>query len=258
MVIVVVGDGTQILNGLKALGTVRIVNAEGTAMTEADLTPRASAVSFAASRISAGSARYRVLVQGNALGTENRLYHRAQEGGRDVWHIITATEIASFVRQYDTTTIDATTLAPIQVRQSGTQMGNNMFVRLDYAAGRVRGQARTLDQSGPRDITVDTTVAAGVIDENELPAIFLALPYAAGAHWNLAVFSGGKGAVVTASATVVGEESVTVPAGTIACWKVDLTGLDQAVTFYVSKENPVLVKLEFQGQPVSFELTGRN
>ena len=81
---------------------------------------------------------------------------------------------------------------------------------------------------------------------------------AAGAHWTLGVFSSSKGIAEAATVAVAGEESVTVPAGTIACWKVDLTGLDQAVTFYVARDNPVIVKLEIQGAPVAFELTQRN
>jgi hypothetical protein len=86
----------------------------------------------------------------------------------------------------------------------------------------------------------------------------MTLPWAAGARFNIPVFSGGTGTTRTATASVTGEESVTTPAGTFQTWKVDITGLDQTVTMYISKEQaPVLVKLEIVGQPVAFELTGR-
>ncbi len=259
MVVVVVGDGTKVLQGLKALGPVRIVSAEGTPMTEADLAPRTAAgVAFAVNRISAGTSQYRVMVQGNAFGTESRTYTRVQEGGRDAWQIITATVIGPIVTQNDTTLIDAATLAPIRVRQGGTMQGQATFERLDYAGGRVRGQARAPQRTGMQDQAIDTTVAASVVDDNELAAVMLALPYAAGGRWTFEVFAGGKNAIQTSTAAVVGEESVTVPAGTFACWKVDLTGGEQSVTFYVAKDSPVIVKLEIQGAPVSFELTQRN
>jgi hypothetical protein len=226
-------------------------------MTEADLAPVTSAVSFVPGRVAAGTFQYRVMVQGNAFGTETRTVARAQEGGRDVWQVTSETSLGPILHQVDTTVIDATTLAPVRVRQSGTQAGQQVFVRLDYAGGRVRGQAHALGRGGPHDVTVDTTVAAGVLDDNEIAVMSLALPFAAGAHWTLPVFAGGKGEVLSMTFAVVGEESVTVPAGTFACWKLDIQGGDSGITLYIAKENPAIVKLEIQGAPVAFELTQR-
>jgi len=259
MVVVVVGDGTRILTGLKALGTpVRIVNTEGQPMTEEDLHPRASTVAFDVANITAGTTTHRVLFQGNPLGEQTRTIARVQEGGREAWQAITHTTLGPFLDQTDTSTFDAATMAPIRVRQAGRQQGQNVFVRLDYAAGRVHGQSKTLSQAGPHELTIDTTVAAGVLDDNEAEIIMSVLPYAAGASWTLPVFSGGKGTVENTTIRVLGEESVTVPAGTFACWKVEVTGGEQTVTMYISREQPGVVKLELQGQPVAFEMTARN
>ena len=260
MAIVVVGDGPRILAGLKATGLpVRIVNTEGAAMTEADLAPRASAVRLDGTRLSAGTTRYRIMLQGtNAVGDETRTVARVTEGGRDAWQVITITNIAvAGLQQSDTTTVDAATLAPIRVRQGGRQQGQETLVRLDYQGGRVRGQARVMDRTGPRDITVDTALAAGVVDDNAIAAVIVSLPLAAGGRWTLPVFSGGKNAVLDITATVSGEENITVPAGTFASWKVEVTGGQVPVTMYVAKENPVIVKLELQGIPLAFELTER-
>ncbi|MFI5279896.1 MAG: insulinase family protein [Gemmatimonadales bacterium] len=256
MVVLVVGDGTKILAGLKAQGLpVRIVTTDGQPMTEADLAPRAASVSFVPGRVAAATFQYRVMVQGNAFGTESRTVTRTQEGGRDLWQIATESSLGPILHQVDTTVIDAATLAPVRVRQSGTQQGQQTFVRLDYDGGHVRGQAHVLARTGAHDVAVDTTVAPGVLDDNEIAAMTLALPFAAGAHWTLPIFSGGKGEVIAMTFAVVGEESVTVPAGTFACWKLDVQGGDSGITMYVAKENPTIVKLEIQGAPVAFELT---
>lgn len=258
MVVLVVGDGTKILAGLKAQGLpVRIVSTDGRPMTEAELAPATSSVSFVPGRVAPGSFQYRVMVQGNAFGTESRTIARTQEGGRDLWQVTTESSLGPMLHQVDTTVIEATSLLPVRVRQSGTQAGQEAFVRLDYAAGRVRGQARSLTRSGPRDVTVDTALAAGVLDDNEIATVAPALPLAAGAHWTVPVFSGGKGEVINMTFSVVGEESVTVPAGTFACWKVDVQGGDSGIMLYIAKENPGIVKLEIQGAPVAFELTQR-
>ncbi len=259
MIIVVVGDGTKILEGLKRIAPVRIVSPEGTAMTEADLAPRgASRVAYATGVLRPGTAQYRVTFQGNAIGAESRSYARIQDGGRDAWQVITHTQIATFILQDDTTIVDAASLAPIRVRQGGQFQGQETMVRLDYEGGRVRGATRTPGPGGAlQRLTIDTTVAPGVIDDNELPTVAVAIPWATGARFTLDVFSGGKGVVQQATASVVGEESVTTPAGTFLCWKIDFQGAEQNVTFYIAKENPVIVKLEIQGQPVAFELISR-
>jgi zinc protease len=261
MVVVVVGDGQRILAGLKAQGMpVRIVDIEGRALTEADLSPAASALSLVPGRVAAGTATYRILVQGNPFGQETRTVTRVDEGGRPAWQIVTATTLGPIIQQFDTTTVDAATLQPIRVRQSGRMQGQATFVRLDYADGRVRGQARA--PRGPGRIeehTVDTAVAAGTFDDNQLAALMAALPLAAGARLSFPVFSGGQNRVATYTAAVTGEESVAVPAGTFACWKVEITGAETPVTMYVAREGAVgIVKLEITGAPIAFELTQRN
>jgi zinc protease len=266
LAIVVVGDGPQILDRLKALnlGPVRIVDVEGLPLTEADLAPAApgeggGSVPWEPARIAPGRFTYRIVVQGNAMGEETRTVARATVEGRDVFTVTTNTVIGPFLRQDDTTTFDAATLAPIRVRQTGAMQNQPTFVRLDYANGRVRGQARTPQPGGPpQELTIDTAVAAGTLDDNQLGAIILALPWAAGARWSVPVFSSGQNRVQTLTARVIGEEAVTTPAGTFQTWKVEVSGLDQTVNMYISKERaPALVKLEIVGAPFAFELTGR-
>lgn len=259
MVIVVVGDGQRILAGLKAQGLpVRIVDTEGQPLTEADLSPH-SAPGLAVDRISAGTFTYRILFNGNPFGQETRTVSRTQVGGRDAWQVITADVLGPIGRQDDTTTVEAATLRPISVRQGGTMQGQAMFVRLDYAGGRVRGASRSLGSGGPEEHQIDTAVTDATLDDNELALTAVAAPYASGAHWTVPVFEGGKGAVAQVQVSVTGEESVTVPAGTFACWKVDITGGQQPVTMYVTKAAPYMtVKLEITGAPVAMELVSHN
>ena len=54
---------------------------------------------------------------------------------------------------------------------------------------------------------------------------------------------------------MTGEETVQVPAGSIAAWKVDMTGGEQALTFWVEKAAPYrLVKIAIVGAPVELRL----
>ena len=143
MTVLVVGDGPLILAKLKALGLpLRIVDVEGRPLTEADLAPHASAVAWAADRIVPANLTYRVMVQGNPMGEATRTIARSTVGGRAVLQFLGTTNIGAFVRQADTTILDAQTLAPISVRQAGSQGGQEAFVRLDYDGRHVRGSAR--------------------------------------------------------------------------------------------------------------------
>jgi zinc protease len=259
MTVLVVGDGPALLPKLKALGLpLRIVDVEGRPMTEADLTPRASAVAFAVDRIVPASLTYRVMVQGNPMGEATRTVARATVGGRAVLQFFGTTNIGPIVRQADTTVLDAQTLAPVSVRQAGVVQGQEAFVRLDYEGMHVRGSARVPAQGGPRNLTIDTTLAAGTLDDNQMEAVLTALPLAANARFTFPVYAGGEGRVQSLTLAVAGEESITVPAGTFACWRIDLTGGSQALTFYLAKDAPfTLVKYEMVGMPVAFELTSR-
>ena len=260
MVILVVGDGPVILPKLKPLGyPIRIVDVEGNPLTEADLTPRMSAVTFAADRLTPMTLAYRVLFQGNPMGDASRIVSRTTLGGRAVIQILGTTNIGPMVRQADTTVMDAQTLAPVSMHQTMAAQGQQMYVRLDYDGTHVRGQAHMPGREGVRDVNVDTTLAAGTLDENEMEAVLSTLPLAANARFTLPVFAGSEGRGRALTLAVGGEESVTVPAGTFSCWRVEVTGGDQALTLYVSKDAPYLiVKYAIAGMPLAFELTARN
>lgn len=256
MAIVVVGDGTKILDGLKRIGTVRVVDVEGKPMAEADLTARPSAIAWASDRVTPGTSTFRVVVQGNALGQASRTVERTSEGDRHLIRTMGSTNIASFVQQNDTTTTDAATLAPVRVRQTGSQGGQTASLVLDYDGMHVKGHAHTPQRGGVRDADVDTTLASGTLDDNQVEMLLVALPLATGGRWTLSAYAGAEGVVQTLVAAVAGEESVTVPAGTFDCWKVSLTGGPVPINFYVTKAAPYLIaKYELVGPPIVFELT---
>ena len=258
MVVVVVGDGTKILDGLKRLGTVRVVDVEGKPMAEADLAARPSAVQWATDRIVPSTASYRVMVQGNPMGQAAHAVERATEGDRQVLRVTTNMSLGGMVSENDTVTVDAGTLAPIRARQGGSQGGQTMSISLDYQGTHVTGHVHVPSRDGVRDAAVDTTLADGTYDATGLGSFLTALPLAGGARWTLNAYDGSEGTVRTMTAAVTGEDSVTVPAGTFACWKVALTGGQVPLNFYITKTAPYLVaKYELVGPPVAFELTAK-
>jgi len=256
MVVVVVGDGTKILDGLKRLGTVRVVDVEGKPMAESDLSAAPSAIAWAADRLAPSSYTYRVMVQGNAMGQASSAMERASEGDRAVVRITSSMNLGGMVSQSDTMTVDAATLAPLHLREAGSQGGQQMSMSLDYQGLHVAGHVHVPSREGVHDAAVDTSLAQGTLDQTVFSALLTALPLASGAHWLVNAYDGTEGTVRPLTATVVGEDSVTVPAGSFACWKLALTGGQFPINFYITKTAPYLIaKYELVGPPVVFELT---
>ena len=88
-----------------------------------------------------------------------------------------------------------------------------------------------------------------------LSALLPAFKWAAGVKFTVLVFRSGKGALAPITLAVSGDETVDVPAGKIAAWKVDMTGLDVPVTFWIAKAAPNrLVKIGIVGAPIEMRL----
>jgi zinc protease len=258
MVVVVVGDATRILDGVKKLGPVRIVDVEGAPLTEAALTARPSAIQWAPDRLVPGSFAFRVLVQGNPMGQASHAIARDTAGGRQVLRLTASTTIGSFVQENDSILMDAASLAPIRIRQSGTAGGQQESIALDYDGMHVKGHVHVPQRTGVRDADVDTTLAAGTLDEVQVTPLLLALPLARGGRWALSAYAGSDGVVQSLAVSVTGDSTVTVPAGTFDCWKVEVTGGQVPLVLFITKAAPyTLVRWALVGPPVAFELTER-
>jgi zinc protease len=258
MVVVVVGDATKILDPLKRLGAVRVVDVEGKPLTEADLVVQPTEVRWAPDRLVPAVDSYRILVQGNPMGQATHTLTRITTGDRQVLRFTSDMAMGAFAQGTDTIDLDATSLAPIRVRQAYTGGGQATTLALDYDGTHVTGHSHMPSPQGVHDAAIDTTLAAGTFDDNQVMSSLLALPLADGARWVFATFDGGRGAIMTQTATVAGTDSVTVPAGSYDCWKIELTGGEAPLNLYVTKAVPaILVKYEFVGRPIVFELTRR-
>ena len=103
-------------------------------------------------------------------------------------------------------------------------------------------------------MNVDTDVPPGTIDGNLVSVIAPALKWASGAKFTLPVFATDKGSVVLYTLAVSTEESVRVPLGTFDAYKVDVTGGEQPLTFWIEKAAPNrLLKLAFVGAPIEMQ-----
>ncbi len=247
---VVVGDGAKLYDKLAAIAPVRIVSVDGATLRPEDLVVKASVIAADPAKLVARTDSFAVFVQGNAFGFQRGVLEKVGNG----WKYVEDVNLGPIVQQRTEVTFGAD-LTPLSVAQSGKSQGQDAKIEVAYAGGRAKGSATTPGPTGPKTIQVDADVAKGMIDDNMLAPLLPTFAWSAGAKHAVSIFQSGKGAPMTMTLTVSAEESVTVPAGTFAAWKVDATGGEQPVTFWIEKAAPHrVVKIGLVGAPVEMRL----
>lgn len=190
-----------------------------------------------------------VLVQGTPRGYEVTSVERTADGilVRD------ETNLMPLMRQ--TTDVRIGPAGEMRsVKQTGEAQGKPMGIDVRYLGGRATGDASTPARDGTIEKKViGADVPPGTIDDNVVLPLLVGLPWAPGASFSLPVFASGQNALRTVQLTVVGTESLTVPAGSFETYKVELTGLPAPLTLHVNAVAPHRVlKVVPQGSPLEF------
>ena len=251
--IVVVGDAAKLYDRLKAIAPVRLVDVDGKALTLDDLHPHGGPVALDRSQIVARRDSFTILANGTPVG----FLLAAVDRGADSVAYTEHTNIAvAGVDQSSTVILDGATLDVRRVDQVATMMGLKPETHLVYGGGRVKGHAsapqpdRTL-----KAMDIDTTLAAGTIDDNALNLILPALPLEPGKTIGLNVFTGNDGTTKVLTIKVGQPETVTVPAGSFQAFRLDISGGQAPLVIYVSSLAPRrTIKTEIVGTPLQFVL----
>ena len=250
LTMVVVGDAKVLYDKLKPIAPVRLVDIEGKPLDPADLNPTGGPVAFDGSRIVVRSDSFQALVQGNVLGAETG---KVALSGDSIVYTESVT-LGQFQQQ--TTVVLNADLSPRRVDQTTLLQGQRSESHLTYGGGRVKGTSqRPQPGSAPTTIQIDTTVAAGTIDDNTLAVLLPALPLEQGKTFNLNVFSSREGTTKVLSVKVAGIENVVVPAGNLPAYRLELAGLQLPVVMHVTQQAPPRVaRIAPTGAPIVFEL----
>jgi hypothetical protein len=248
--IVVVGDGAQIYEKLARVAPTRIVSAQGDPMQPSDLVQRTTSLPVDMTKMVERADSFAVNVQGNTLGWQTSALVRTPNG----YAYRTAVQLGAMMQQKQETTFGSD-LKPIAVKGSGQVQGMAMNTDLTYSGGRVKGSSVKPGAAGLQSVTVDTTVAPGVLDDNMIGALVPALNWAPNAKFTVSSFDAASNSVRPITLSVAGSESVTVPAGTFPVYRVELTGQSQPLTLYVTTASPHrVVKMAPGGAPIEFVL----
>lgn len=191
-----------------------------------------------------------VMVQGNALGFQRTTIERTEGGFR----MIDDVQIGPIMTQHTEVEIGADGSLR-STKQTGQVRGQSTNIEITYHDGRAKGSATTPSLTGLTTTAIDTTVAAGVIDDNLITALLPALEWSPTASIALPVFLSGKGYVQSVTLAVKSTEKLTVPAGTFDVYRVELSGGQAPVAMFITTDaTHRLVKIAPQGAPLEFVL----
>ncbi|MGD2070230.1 MAG: pitrilysin family protein [Gemmatimonadota bacterium] len=248
MSVVVVGDATQVMEPLRKIGPITLLDVEGNVIDETALAVRASDAVYETSSLEPGSWSYQVLFQGNPVGTMERTLERTETGDWQITSTLNAGPQTVTQR-----TIFSEAFRPVEFQNTiaagAQEFGGSVTFEGDHATGSM---------SMPQGATeIDEDLVGGTLaGEMQEVALWIS-DLSEGAEIEFPVLSVQTGTTVNVTATVVGEEEVTVPAGTFQAWTVEISGSRGTQTVLVRKEAPhVLLKQDLPGQPVSIELAG--
>jgi hypothetical protein len=207
-----------------------------------------SPINFAA--LVARTDSFVVMVQGNALGFQRTSLERTENGFR----IVDDVQIGPIMSQHTEVELGADgTLR--STRQTGQVRGQNTAIGILYHDGRAKGSATTPSLTGMVTTSIDTTVAAGAIDDNLITALLPGFDWTPTASFVIPVFLSGKGYGQSLTLAAKGAEKLTVPAGTFDVYRIELSGGQAPVAMFVTIEKPHrLVKIAPQGAPLEFVL----
>jgi hypothetical protein len=191
-----------------------------------------------------------VMVQGNALGFQRTTIERTENGFR----VVDDVQIGPIMSQH-TEVEFAADGAMRSTKQTGQVRGQNTSIDIAYHDGRAKGSATTPTMMSVMTIAIDTTVAAGAIDDNLITALLPALDWSPTASFVVPVFLSGKGYVQSLTLAVRATEKLTVPAGTFDVYRIELSGGQAPVSMFVTTDSAHrLVKIAPQGAPLEFVL----
>ena len=250
-VILVVGDAAKLYDKLQGIAsTLRLVDVDGKPLTPADLKPKATTLSLNWGALVATADSFVVKLQGNPFGYQTTRLERDGDG----WRYVEKTVLGPVINQTSVITFNGTGVMRTS-KQTGTVQGQEAMIDVTYANGKATGTSKTPGPQGPTSITVNSEMPAGALDDNVVPAFMPIMPFAANAKIPFTVFQSGKGSAKNSGITVLGEEEVTVPAGTFKTYKATIDGAEQPTFFYVTVAAPHrLVKIALQGAPIEIVL----
>ena len=245
-VTVVAGDAVKLHGRLARLGPVQLVGTDGRRLDVASIQPRPVPFALDMRRFAPRLDSLAIVARGQVLG--GQVITVARQG--DSVSYRDESVFGDATRQLTTAALD-TMGRPGRTEQSGSAREGKTRISLSYGRGRVTGSVEFTGVDSQSVVRIDQPVPADVVDESALAALLPLLRWELNNQWSLQVFSARENRMRTMTLTVADITPVTVPAGTFECFRGDLEGGPQRISFFVTRSAPYrMVRIEIANTPV--------
>lgn len=245
-VTVVAGDAVKLHSRLAKLGPVQLIGVDGRRLDVASIQPRSVPFALDMGRFAPRLDSLAIVAQGRVLG--GQVITVAREG--DSLNYRDESVFGDATRQLTTATLD-TLGRPSRTVQRGSARDGKTNISLSYGAGRVTGSVEFTGADSQSVVKIDQPVPGDVVDESALAALLPLLRWELNNQWSLNVFSAQENRMRSMTLTVADIVPVTVPAGTFECYRGDLEGGPQRISFFVTRSAPYrIVRIEIANTPV--------
>ncbi len=245
LAIVLVGDAEQIEEKVAPIAPVALYDIEGNTMTMDELAVQGIDFDFDTSMLKNTSATYAVKYQEMNLGDMNVSLEKTGDtfaSTSSITGMISMNEDMRFGSAFE----------PLAYKFSMMAGPQQMSAELSFADGKATGHAEG-GKDGPKDISV--TLVDGTILKGAVDVLISTLPLDVGKSYKFPVVDAQSGKLENVTIDVVGEEDLTVPAGTYSTYKVKVKSGDGEQIMYVQKDSPHwMVKQESPAQGLNIEL----
>jgi len=245
-VTVVAGDAVKLHARLARLGPVQLIGVDGRRLDVASIQPRAVPFALDMGRFTPRLDSLAIVAQGRVLG--GQVITVTRQG--DSLSYRDESVFGDATRQLTTATLD-TVGRPGRTIQRGSARDGKTTITLSYGDGRVAGSVEFTGADSQSVVRIDQPVPGDVVDESALAALLPLLSWELNNQWSLNVFSAQENRMRTMTLTVADIVPVTVPAGTFECFRGDLEGGPQRISFFVTRTAPYrIARIEIANTPV--------
>jgi len=128
-----------------------------------------------------------------------------------------------------------------------------------YDGNRVVGQRQATGPGGVTTTPIDAMIESGTIDAGAASVIITTLTLEEGVTYTFDAFNPATGMTSNFVLRVTGREEVTVPAGTIDAWMVELEVFGKVIEYRVSVgDTPTILKIAPVGSPLEMQLVDQS
>ena len=249
--IILVGDAVAIHDKVAEVANVKLFDLEGEPVSMASLSVEPVTYEYDTSVLKDVSATYSLMMQTMNLGDLNIDINRLNVEETPIIQV--SSSLAGMLTLDQTVSFRADNLMPLTCKSKMIAGPNQMTSELMFEGYAVTGTVKGMEDAEPT--SVDKQVVEGTILNDQVEFALAALPLAVDTEYRFPVIETNSGAVSNVYATVLGEEEVTVPAGTYMTFKIKMKMSDGEAFLYTMKEKPhLMVKHEIPAQGLVIEL----